>query len=377
MNFKVSLIAAIGMVVSATAAMADTYTYKYVGPAFSAGTDHIEISFTTSAPLAPSASYLSTTQAGVISGSINVVGPNGSVNGFPISLNTFQLLTNAQASATTPGIVAWDLLGDQNTLTGLAPTMTGVDYQAYSINTLAGIPGANVPGAVGLVTGAYDYEQATIVAFYSSCAGVSGCALAGNGQPYASQYGGIINPSNTSASAWTLTVNTTVPNPSPLALTGNLTDGTTGVAYVAALTATGGTTAYTWSATGLPTGVSINPGTGAITGTPTAAGSFPATVTVKDATAKTASVSATVVISTPATTSYPCTPPAGAKRFQFAGTLKKVGAGYIVVGKRVTQTPTCAKIQWNGANGFAPGEIIEASGYWVGSVAVATSIIVN
>ncbi|MFX8565859.1 hypothetical protein ABTL91_20115, partial [Acinetobacter baumannii] len=80
---------------------------------------------------------------------------------------------------------------------------------------------------VGLVTGAYDYDQATQTTFYSSCSGIPGCTLAGNGQPYIGNYSGIINPSNTSAGNWTL-VRNVGSGGSPLAVSGTLPDGTVG-----------------------------------------------------------------------------------------------------------------------------------------------------
>jgi len=54
--------------------------------------------------------------------------------------------------------------------------------------------------------------------------------------------------------------------------------------FPAAITATGGTGVYTWSAKGLPNGLSIGSGSGVITGTPaTTAGSpFTVAVTVGD-----------------------------------------------------------------------------------------------
>ncbi|GIH06716.1 hypothetical protein Rhe02_47830 [Rhizocola hellebori] len=55
------------------------------------------------------------------------------------------------------------------------------------------------------------------------------------------------------------------------------------------MTATGGTKPYTWSATGLPTGLSINSSTGLISGTTSRIGGFAITVTATDAAGRTAS----------------------------------------------------------------------------------------
>ena len=53
-------------------------------------------------------------------------------------------------------------------------------------------------------------------------------------------------------------------------------------AYSQTLAATGGVPPYTWTANGLPSGLTINSGTGVISGTPVAAGNFAPVITVSD-----------------------------------------------------------------------------------------------
>ncbi|MFC7614619.1 Ig domain-containing protein [Actinokineospora soli] len=62
------------------------------------------------------------------------------------------------------------------------------------------------------------------------------------------------------------------------------------------LSASGGTTPYTWSATGLPPGLSINSGTGLISGTPTTPNSYTVTATVTDSANRSSSATFTWVV---------------------------------------------------------------------------------
>lgn len=62
------------------------------------------------------------------------------------------------------------------------------------------------------------------------------------------------------------------------------------------VTATGGTEPYSWSATGLPAGLSINSTTGEVTGTPTTAGVSTVTVTAEDAADATAATTFKITV---------------------------------------------------------------------------------
>ena len=87
-------------------------------------------------------------------------------------------------------------------------------------------------------------------------------------------------------------------NPAPNITTASpLAGGEVGIAYLgAALGKSGGTPALTWSATGLPAGLTIASATGAVSGTPTAAGTFPASVTLTDSAGATATKTLSITI---------------------------------------------------------------------------------
>jgi len=84
----------------------------------------------------------------------------------------------------------------------------------------------------------------------------------------------------------------------PLSITTtSLTNGVVGAAYARSLSASGGVVPYSWTATGLPAGLTIS-GAGLISGRPTAPGTFTVTAQVTDSQGTTASknLSLTVVV---------------------------------------------------------------------------------
>ena len=85
----------------------------------------------------------------------------------------------------------------------------------------------------------------------------------------------------------------------PLVITtASVPNGTVGAAYSATLAATGGATPYTWTAIGLPAGLTLS-AAGAISGTPTAPAAATLAVTLKDASGATASKSYSLSIALP------------------------------------------------------------------------------
>ncbi|HYC89475.1 MAG TPA: ice-binding family protein [Thermoanaerobaculia bacterium] len=95
-----------------------------------------------------------------------------------------------------------------------------------------------------------------------------------------------------------------------------LPNGTVGAAYNQVVSATGGTAPYTFSVSSgaLPTGLVLNPATGAITGSPTVAGTFNFTITAMDAGGCLGSRPYSIVIAAPgcpAITLTPATLPPG------------------------------------------------------------------
>jgi subtilase family serine protease len=151
-----------------------------------------------------------------------------------------------------------------------------------SVFALAGTPGsADYPAS-------YPYSHAgNLFDVTSGSNGSCGAPICNSGSGWDGPTG-LGTPNGVAA----FTAGGTGPGPVTVANPGNQTT-KVGTAVNLTLSASGGTGPYTWSASGLPTGLSINATSGVISGTPTTAGTSSVTATAKDSTGATGSTSFT------------------------------------------------------------------------------------
>ncbi len=107
--------------------------------------------------------------------------------------------------------------------------------------------------------------------------------------------------------------------------TSSLPDGQTGAAYSATLAGTGGLAPYSWTATGLPDGLTLDSASGAITGTPTAVGTATVDVTITDAAGATANQTLSLDVEPPPLTITTSSLPGGKVDTAYSATLAGSG----------------------------------------------------
>lgn len=140
-----------------------------------------------------------------------------------------------------------------------------------------------------------------------------------------------------------LTVTTTSPLPT----------GALGVAYSQTLQATGGTAPYTWSATGLPAWLALDPTSGILSGTPTAGGTSTISVTVTDAARATANANLSLTVG--ALTISPATLPNGTVGVPYPATTLTV-AGTTIASWTVTIGTLPAGLTLDSSTGVISGK---------------------
>jgi hypothetical protein len=134
-----------------------------------------------------------------------------------------------------------------------------------------------------------------------------------------------------------------------------LPDGVRGQFYSVLLHATGGTTPYGWSATGLPPGMSLDAATGVLSGTPTATGTSTPMFTVTDSNTQTGSKQLSIVINPPPPPSVSTTfLPSGVQNQAYSATLSAT-SGTPPYTWSVTAGSLPAGVNLNGTTGALSG----------------------
>jgi hypothetical protein len=191
---------------------------------------------------------------------------------------------------------------------GTALTVTGANWWGNGSSTVS-IPASDIQ--VGGVASTAPCCSVTVpAASYAINSSDSGGTLTGGaiqgmlyvpgGAPTGSQSVSVTEPNSSpmsnppytgagidGSSSFTVTTPSTTPTPLSITSPTSFYTGTTGINYSRTLSATGGTSPYAWSVTGLPPGVSLitnsNLGdTGLVSGVPTEGGTYSVTITVSD-----------------------------------------------------------------------------------------------
>ncbi|MFJ3584145.1 putative Ig domain-containing protein [Streptomyces sp. NPDC090127] len=164
----------------------------------------------------------------------------------------------------------------------------------YGNVVIAGLSYSSACSAGGDSGGAYVTATGGKAVGLHSGGGSATCS-GGSGEKYT-----IFQPVNEALNRFGASLVTSAPQPGEVTVGAvSAKTSATGTRVEATNTAEGGTAPYTWSASGLPAGLTIASATGTITGTPTTAGSHTVTVTATDATGKKGSTSFSWTVTAP------------------------------------------------------------------------------
>jgi hypothetical protein len=200
------------------------------------------------------------------------------------------------------------------------PVTTG---QPETLTATVTPPGLGTPtGTVTFLDGATALPGGTVALPASGIATFTISALSAGVHVLSASYSGDANFLAVQSSPARLAVNN-----APLAfVTTSLPGGTALQPYSAPVTVIGGTGSYTITATGLPSGLNVNPQTGTVSGSPTSVGTFPVTFTAVDSAGAKVSQTLTLVVAPPLLRiSASSTLPSGTVGVGYSATIGVVG----------------------------------------------------
>ena len=212
------------------------------------------------------------------------------ISGTPASPGNFNFTAQVTDSGGRTAVKAFDVtINPSLTITTASPLPVGVDGTPYSQNLTA--IGGTLPytwvRSAGSLPAGLDLSSNGLISGTPTSAGnfnFTAQVTDSGGRTAVKAFDVIINPP--------LAITTASPLPS----------GTEGTAYSHPLAALGGIPPYSWSVTGLPSGLTLNATNGVISGAPSGAGSFGFTVRVTDSGGRTATKIFDIAIDPPTLT---------------------------------------------------------------------------
>ncbi len=305
-------------------------------------TDPGDQSSTSGAAIAPLAvptsdsvtdAVLSFTDSGTLPPGLTVDPSAGTISGAPTTAGTYEVTITATDNSgfsaevsfswTVTNMVTVANPGAQSGVSGatITPFTVGADDSSSTAILAFGAtglpPGVSIDPSTGTVSGAPTTAGSYAVTVTAS----DGAGFSG-----------------TTSFSWTVTNTVTVVNP------GNQS-GASGTAVTPVdVTATdsSSTATLTYAATGLPSGLSIDPTTGVISGTPAIGGTYPVTVTATDGALSSDSATFTWSVGDTVTVTGP------------GDQTSRVGISIIPVTESATDTSSVAGLTWS-ATGLPPG----------------------
>ena len=225
---------------------------------------------------------------------------SGTISGTPTASGTFTFtasVTDSSSPVQTKS-VATSITIASNALTITTSSLaSGTDGKAYSQSLVAS--GGTSPYTWSVTSGSLPagltLSSGGVIAGTPTASGTSTftVSLSDSGSPVQTK---------------SATLSITVAGPTLTITSSTLAAATVSTAYTQTLSASGGTSPYTWSITSgsLPAGLTLSAG-GVITGTPTAAGTYKITITVTDSSspAQTQSAATSLIVAAGATTTGP------------------------------------------------------------------------
>lgn len=217
--------------------------------------------------------YRYSISAGSLPDGLTLNGTSGVLSGSPTTAGTYNFTVSVTDAYGAAGSAAYSLtVAEALPVAGSTSAAVAANSSSNGI-TLALSGGAATSVAVTSQPAHGSASASGTSITYTPAAGYSGSD--------SFTYTASNSAGTSSAATVTITVTSAVLNLTPAG--GSLSGATVGSVWSQTLSASGGTAPYSYSASGLPAGLTLNSSTGVISGAPTTAGSYTISVSVTDA----------------------------------------------------------------------------------------------